>query len=155
MRNRQEVLDLFRELRPQAVIHAAAQPSHDLAAQRPFDDFDVNACGTLNLLESMRRYCREAPLVHFSSNKVYGDGPNRIRLKELASRWDYADPAYADGIEETFPIDQCKHSLFGASKVAGNILVQEYGRYFAMPTCCLRAGCLTGPVILPSSCTDS
>ena len=90
MRNRQEVLDLFRELRPQAVIHAAAQPSHDLAAQRPFDDFDVNASGTLNLLEGMRRYCPEAPLVHFSSNKVYGDAPNRIRLKELASRWDYA-----------------------------------------------------------------
>ena len=81
MRNRQEVLDLFRELRPQAVIHAAAQPSHDLAAQRPFDDFDVNACGTLNLLEGMRRYCPEAPLVHFSSNKVYGDAPNRIRLR--------------------------------------------------------------------------
>jgi CDP-paratose 2-epimerase len=145
MRNRQDVLDLFRELRPQAVIHAAAQPSHDLAAQRPFDDFDVNASGTLNLLEGMRRYCPDAPLVHFSSNKVYGDGPNQIRLKELASRWDYADPAYADGIEETFTIDQCKHSLFGASKVAGDILVQEYGRYFGMPTCCLRAGCLTGP----------
>jgi CDP-paratose 2-epimerase len=118
MRSRQEVLDLFRELRPQAAIHAAAQPSHDLAAQRPFDDFDVNASGTLNLLEGMRRYCPEAPLLHFSTNKVYGDAPNRIPLKELASRWDYADPAYANGIEENFTIDQSKHSLFGASKVA-------------------------------------
>ena len=145
IRNRQEILDLLRELRPQAVIHAAAQPSHDLAAQRPFDDFDVNACGTLNLLEGMRRSCPEAPLLHLSSNKVYGDAPNRIPLKELASRWDYADPAYSDEIEETFTIDQCKHSLFGASKVAADILVQEYGRYFGMPTCCLRAGCLTGP----------
>jgi CDP-paratose 2-epimerase len=145
MRSRQEVLDLFRELRAQAVIHTAAQPSHDLAAQRPFDDFDVNACGTLNLLEGMRRYCAETPLLHLSTNKVYGDAPNRIPLKELASRWDYADPAYADGIEEDFPIDQSKHSLFGASKVAGDILVQEYGRYFGMPTCCLRGGCLTGP----------
>jgi CDP-paratose 2-epimerase len=145
MRKRQEVLDLFRELRPRAVIHAAAQPSHDLAAQRPFDDFDVNASATLNLLEGMRRYCPEAPLVHFSSNKVYGDAPNRIRLKELATRWDYADPVYADGIGETFTIDQCKHSLFGASKAAADILVQEYGRYFGMPTCCLRASCLTVP----------
>jgi CDP-paratose 2-epimerase len=145
MRSRQEVLDLFRELRPQAVIHTAAQPSHDLAAQRPFDDFDVNASGTLNLLEGMRRCCPEAPLLHLSTNKVYGDAPNRIPLKELASRWDYADPAYADGIEEDFTIDQSKHSLFGASKVAGDILVQEYGRYFGIPTCCLRGGCLTGP----------
>ena len=145
MRSRQEVLDLFRELRPQAAIHAAAQPSHDLAAQRPLDDFDVNASGTLNLLEGMRRYCPEAPLLHFSTNKVYGDAPNRIPLKELASRWDYADPAYANGIGEDFTIDQSKHSLFGASKVAGDIIVQEYGRYFGMPTCCLRGGCLTGP----------
>ena len=145
IRSRQEVLDLFRELRPQAVIHTAAQPSHDLAAQRPFDDFDVNASGTLNLLEGMRRCCPEAPLLHLSTNKVYGDAPNRIPLKELASRWDYADPAYADGIEEDFTIDQSKHSLFGASKVAADILVQEYGRYFGMPTCCLRGGCLTGP----------
>jgi CDP-paratose 2-epimerase len=87
----------------------------------------------------MRRHCPEAPLLHVSTNKVYGDAPNRIPLKELASRWDYADPAYAGGIEETFTIDQCKHSLFGASKVAADILVQEYGRYFGMPTCCLRA----------------
>jgi CDP-paratose 2-epimerase len=127
------------------MIHTAAQPSHDLAAMRPFDDFDVNAGGTLNLLEAMRQFCRESPLVHLSTNKVYGDAPNSIKLKELATRWDYDDPDYMEGISEAFPIDQSKHSLFGASKLAADILVQEYGRYFAMPTCCLRGGCLTGP----------
>jgi CDP-paratose 2-epimerase len=145
MRNRAGVMALVRELRPNAVIHTAAQPSHDLAAKRPFDDFDVNAGGTLNLLEAMRAHCPEAPLVHLSTNKVYGDAPNRIAIKELATRWDYDDPQYANGIPETFSIDQSKHSIFGASKVAGDILVQEYGRYFNMPTCCLRGGCLTGP----------
>lgn len=145
MRHRQAVLELFRCIKPSAVIHAAAQPSHDLAARRPFDDFDINAGGTLNLLEAMRRVCPEAPLVHMSTNKVYGDAPNRIRLNELETRWDYDDPAFKDGITEDFPIDQSKHSLFGASKAAGDILVQEYGRYFGMPTCCLRGGCLTGP----------
>lgn len=145
IRNRQAVLDLFQRIKPQAVIHTAAQPSHDLAASRPFDDFDVNAVGTLNVLEAMRQNCPEAPLVHLSTNKVYGDAPNRIRMKELSTRWDYDDPSYTDGIKEDFTIDQSKHSLFGASKVAGDILVQEYGRYFGMPTCCLRGGCLTGP----------
>jgi CDP-paratose 2-epimerase len=145
IRNRQGVLALFKEVKPDAVIHTAAQPSHDLAAQRPFDDFDVNANGTLNLLESARRYCPEAPFVHLSTNKVYGDAPNRIRLKEHPKRWDYDDPAYSDGIAEDFQIDQSKHSLFGASKLAADIMVQEYGRYFSLPTCCLRGGCLTGP----------
>src|SRR5205814_10664416 len=107
--------------------------------------FDINAVGTLNLLQAARLNCPEAPFVHFSTNKVYGDAPNNIPLQELASRWDYADPKYLDGISETFTIDQSKHSLFGASKVAGDILVQEYGRYFGLPTCCLRGGCLTGP----------
>jgi CDP-paratose 2-epimerase len=145
MRDRAGVLDLVGTLRPSAIIHTAAQPSHDLAAQRPFDDFDVNAGGTLNLLEAARRHCPEAPFVHMSTNKVYGDRPNRIALKELETRWDYADPAYADGIAEDFSIDQSKHSIFGASKVAADVMVQEYGRYFQMPTCCLRGGCLTGP----------
>ncbi|HMP84263.1 MAG TPA: NAD-dependent epimerase/dehydratase family protein [Verrucomicrobiota bacterium] len=145
IRNRQAVLDLFKRIKPDAVIHTAAQPSHDLAASRPFDDFDVNAVGTLNVLEAMRQACPESPLVHLSTNKVYGDAPNRIRMKELPTRWDYDDPVYADGIKEDFTIDQSKHSLFGASKVAGDILVQEYGRYFGLPTCCLRGGCLTGP----------
>jgi CDP-paratose 2-epimerase len=145
VRDRGAVEALVKEARPQAIVHCAAQPSHDLAASRPFDDFDVNAVGTLNLLEAARRHCPESPFILMSTNKVYGDAPNRIALAETDSRWDYADPAYHDGIAEDFPIDQSKHSLFGASKVAADIMVQEYGRYFGMPTCCLRGGCLTGP----------
>jgi CDP-paratose 2-epimerase len=145
IRDRRGVSDLVAQLEPTAVLHAAAQPSHDLAASRPFDDFDVNAVGTLNLLEAVRRFCPQSPFVYLSTNKVYGDGPNRIRLTELETRWDYDDAAYADGIREDFSIDQSKHSLFGASKVAADIMVQEYGRYFGIPTCCLRGGCLTGP----------
>jgi CDP-paratose 2-epimerase len=145
IRDRNKVLALLRELKPDAIVHAAAQPSHDLAASRPFDDFDVNAVGTLNLLEAVRQARPESPFVHMSTNKVYGDAPNRIKLKELATRWDYDDPEYANGIRETFSIDHSTHSLFGASKVAADVLVQEYGRYFSMPTCCLRGGCLTGP----------
>ena len=145
IRDRQGVLDLVRTLKPAAIVHTAAQPSHDRAAAIPFDDFDTNAVGTLNLLEAARQACPEAPFVHLSTNKVYGDRPNTIALKELETRWDYDDPAYADGIDEDFSIDQSKHSLFGASKVAGDIMVQEYGRYFGLPTCCLRGGCLTGP----------
>ncbi len=145
IRQRDAVRAMVGQLKPDAVIHTAAQPSHDLAASRVFDDFDVNASGTLNLLEAMRHVCPDAPLVHLSTNKVYGDAPNRIQLKELPTRWDYDDPKYADGIAEDFTIDQSKHSLFGASKAAGDILVQEFGRYFNMPTCCLRGGCLTGP----------
>jgi len=145
IRDRAGVLDLVAELRPSAIIHTAAQPSHDLAASIPFDDFDTNAVGTLNLLEATRRFAKDAPFIHVSTNKVYGDAPNRIRLKETATRWDYDDPVYEHGIPETFSIDQSLHSLFGASKVAGDVMVQEYGRYFQMPTCCLRGGCLTGP----------
>lgn len=145
IRDRQGVLDLMAGLRPAVVVHTAAQPSHDRAAAIPFDDFDTNAGGTLNLLEAARRACPESPFVHMSTNKVYGDLPNTIRLKELPTRWDYDDPAFANGIPETFSIDQSKHSLFGASKVAADVMVQEYGRYFGMPTCCLRGGCLTGP----------
>ena len=145
IRDRQGVIDLIAEVRPDVIIHAAAQPSHDRAAAIPFDDFDTNAVGTLNLLEATRRACPESPFVHMSTNKVYGDRPNTIALKELETRWDYADPAYQHGIAEEFSIDQSKHSLFGASKVAADVMVQEYGRYFGMPTCCLRGGCLTGP----------
>jgi CDP-paratose 2-epimerase len=145
IRDRKKVLGLVKTVRPEAIIHSAAQPSHDLAATRVFDDFDVNAGGTLNLLEAVRLYCKESPFVHLSTNKVYGDAPNEIELVELDKRYDYADPAYKNGIAEDFRIDQSKHSLFGASKLAGDILVQEYGRYFDMPTCCLRGGCLTGP----------
>ncbi len=145
IRDRSRVLDLFETERFNAVIHCAAQPSHDRAAAIPFDDFDVNAVGTLNLLEANRRFSGESPFVHLSTNKVYGDAPNEISLVELQTRWEYADPTYVNGIPETFRIDQSKHSLFGASKVAADVMVQEYGRYFGMPTCCLRGGCLTGP----------
>ena len=145
IRDRQGVIDLIAEVRPDAIVHAAAQPSHDRAAAIPFDDFDTNAVGTLNLLEAARRASPESPFVHMSTNKVYGDRPNTIALKELETRWDYADPSYVHGLAEDFSIDQSKHSLFGASKVAADVMVQEYGRYFNMPTCCLRGGCLTGP----------
>jgi CDP-paratose 2-epimerase len=145
IRNRDGVLKLIAELKPNLIVHTAAQPSHDLAASRPLDDFDVNAVGTLNLLEATRRHAGNAVFVHMSTNKVYGDRPNTIRLRELPTRWDYDDPAFAAGIPEDFPIDQSKHSLFGASKVAADVMVQEYGRYFGLKTCCLRGGCLTGP----------
>jgi CDP-paratose 2-epimerase len=145
IRSRTDVLACVRSLRPQLIVHAAAQPSHDLAASRPFDDFDVNAVGTLNMLEAVRQHAAGAVFIHMSTNKVYGDAPNRIRLKELATRWDYDDPSYTNGIPETFTIDQSKHSIFGASKAAADVMVQEYGRYFGMKTCCLRGGCLTGP----------
>lgn len=145
IRDRQGVLDLIKKIKPDAIVHTAAQPSHDRAADIPFDDFDTNAVGTFNLLEASRRYCTDSPFVHLSTNKVYGDAPNEIDMVELETRWDYADEKYEHGIDESFRIDQCKHSLFGASKVSADISVQEYGRYFDMPTCVLRGGCLTGP----------
>ena len=145
IRDRAGVGELVKSLSPNLIVHTAAQPSHDLAATIPFDDFDVNAVGTLNLLEACRRHCRDAVFVYMSTNKVYGDGPNRIPLTELKNRWDYADQHREHGIPETFSIDQCLHSLFGASKVAADVMVQEYGRYFDIATCCLRGGCLTGP----------
>ena len=145
IRDRNAVDKTIKEVVPNVIVHAAAQPSHDLAAAIPFDDFETNAVGTLNLLETARRYCQDSPFIYMSTNKVYGDAPNSIPLEELPNRWDYSDPAFQDGIPEGFTIDQSKHSLFGASKVAADVMVQEYGRYFGMPTCCLRGGCLTGP----------
>lgn len=145
IRARGGVLELIRSVQPDIIVHAAAQPSHDRAAAIPFDDFDTNAVGTLNMLEAARQVCPEAPFIHMSTNKVYGDGPNRIAMGELETRWDYSDPAFEHGIPETFSIDHSTHSLFGASKAAADLIVQEYGRYFGMPTCCLRGGCLTGP----------
>jgi CDP-paratose 2-epimerase len=145
IRDRAAVLALIANIKPDAIVHTAAQPSHDRAAAIPFDDFDTNAVGTLNLLEAVRQSCPESPFVHMSTNKVYGDRPNSIDLQELETRWDYNDPNYSNGIPEGFSIDQSKHSLFGASKVAADVMVQEYGRYFGMPSCCLRGGCLTGP----------
>lgn len=145
IRDRDAVLKLIAELKPDAIVHTAAQPSHDKAAEIPFEDFDTNAVGTFNLLEATRRYSTQIPFIHMSTNKVYGDAPNEIEMVELDKRWDYANDDYANGIPENFRIDQTKHSLFGSSKVSADISVQEYGRYFNMPTVCLRGGCLTGP----------
>lgn len=128
------------------IIHTAAQPSHDWAARDPMMDFSVNANGTLNLLEATRQYCPEAPFIFTSTNKVYGDTPNRLPLVELETRWEIEpNHTYESGIREDMSIDQTLHSLFGASKVAADILVQEYGRYFELRTACFRGGCLTGP----------
>ena len=130
----------------ETVIHTAAQPSHDWAAREPHTDFGVNAVGTLNLLEATRQFCPEAVFIFTSTNKVYGDTPNRLPLIEQAKRWEIdASHPFQEGIDETMSIDQTKHSLFGASKVAADVLVQEYGRYFGMRTVCFRGGCLTGP----------
>ncbi len=145
IRDRTGLIALVALVKPDVIVHAAAQPSHDRAAAIPFDDFDTNAVGTLNLLEAARRACPDAPFIHMSTNKVYGDAPNLLPLVELETRWEFADPAMQNGIAETFTIDQSKHSLFGASKVAADVMVQEYGRYFGMQTCALRGGCLTGP----------
>jgi CDP-paratose 2-epimerase len=145
IRNRESLLTLVGEVSPQLIVHTAAQPSHDKAAGIPFLDFEVNALGTLHLLEAARQHCPESPFIHMSTNKVYGDRPNLIPMKETDTRWEYADPTFASGIPETLSIDQSMHSLFGASKVAADVMVQEYGRYFGMRTCCLRGGCLTGP----------
>ena len=145
IRNRLALLELVRQQRPDLIIHCAAQPSHDLAKDRPFDDFEVNAVGTLNLLEAARQYCTDSPFIFLSTNKVYGDAPNELPLVELATRYDYADFKQREGIDETCRLDACLHSLFGASKLAADVMVQEYGRYFGMPTVCFRGGCMTGP----------
>ncbi|MFA9405586.1 MAG: NAD-dependent epimerase/dehydratase family protein [Anaerolineales bacterium] len=145
IRDREAVMSTFSDSKFDMIVHAAAQPSHDLAAKRPFDDFDVNAVGTLNLLEACRQHSPDAIFIHMSTNKVYGDGPNKIKLEELPTRWEYADPDYELGIPEDFPVDHCLHSLFGASKLAGDVMAQEYGRYFGLRTGIFRGGCLTGP----------
>jgi CDP-paratose 2-epimerase len=145
IRAREGIGKLVRAVRPDLVIPCAAQPSHDLAASIPLDDFDTNAVGTVNLLEAARRECPDTVFIHMSTNKVYGDAPNRLQLTELETRYDYADPRYAGGIAEDFPIDQSLHSLFGASKAAADLMAQEYGRYFGMKVGIFRGGCLTGP----------
>jgi CDP-paratose 2-epimerase len=148
IRDEAEIRRLF-ERRGKAVgliIHAAAQPSHDWAAKEPLVDFDVNARATLVLLDAARQYCPEAPFIYMSTNKVYGDRPNTLPLRELETRWEITEGhPYTDGIDETLSVDRTLHSLFGASKLAADTLVQEYGRYFGMPTVCFRGGCLTGP----------
>ena len=146
IRDRSGIQQLFRETGPfELIVHCAAQPSHDLAARRPFDDFDVNATGTLNVLEATRLMSPESVFVLMSTNKVYGDAPNELPLTELATRYDYARAEDREGIAETMRIDRSKHSVFGASKVAADVMTQEYGRYFGVRTVCLRGGCLTGP----------
>lgn len=145
IRDRKTILELFEETPVEAVVHCAAQPSHDLAATRPLDDFDVNAVGTMNLLEACRQHRPDVVFAHLSTNKVYGDAPNFLPLRELEKRYDFERPEDFDGIREDFPIDNSKHSIFGASKVAADIMVQEYGKYFGMKTVCYRGGCLTGP----------
>jgi len=143
LRDRQAVRDLVKSERPEFIIHTAAQPSHDKAASIPYEDFDVNAVGTLNLLVAARDFCRDSPICFTSTNKVYGDRPNRLPLVEKETRFDYQDGR--DGIDESMSIDQCLHSLFGASKVAADVLCQEFARYFQMPIGIFRGGCLTGP----------
>ena len=143
IRDRQKVRDVLQQERPDFIIHTAAQPSHDKAASIPYDDFDVNALGTLNLLVAARDFCRDAPFCFTSTNKVYGDRPNTLPLVEKETRYDYAGGL--DGIDETMSIDSCLHSVFGASKVAADVMCQEFGRYFQMPVGVFRGGCLTGP----------
>jgi CDP-paratose 2-epimerase len=145
IRDRIALEALFRSQRFDLIVHCAAQPSHDKARDIPILDFEVNALGTVNLLEATRLHCPEAVFVFLSTNKVYGDAPNELPLKELATRWEYARPEDYDGISENCRIDRTLHSLFGASKAAADLVAQEYGRYFGMKVGIFRGGCLTGP----------
>jgi len=145
IRDRARLFELFRSERFDLIIHCAAQPSHDRAGSIPLVDFDVNAVGTLNLLEATRQYAADAVFIFMSTNKVYGDVPNELPLVETATRWDYAAPENYDGIDETCRLDRCLHSLFGASKAAADLVAQEYGRYFGLNVGIFRGGCLTGP----------
>jgi CDP-paratose 2-epimerase len=148
IRNREAIDKIFESYGKaiELVIHTAAQPSHDWAASEPFTDFDINATGTLNMIEATRRHCPEAVFIYTSTNKVYGDRPNTLPLEELETRYEIAEGhEYQEGIKEDMSVDTCLHSLFGASKLAADVVVQEYGRYFDMPTACFRGGTLTGP----------
>lgn len=145
VRDREGIFQLFQQSPFDLIIHCAAQPSHDKAAQIPILDFEVNALGTLNLLEATRLYCPDAVFIHMSTNKVYGDAPNELPVVELETRYDFARPADFEGVSETCRIDQTLHSLFGASKTAGDVMAQEYGRYFGLKVGIFRGGCLTGP----------
>ncbi|MBD2459686.1 NAD-dependent epimerase/dehydratase family protein [Oscillatoria sp. FACHB-1407] len=145
IRDRHSLFDLFKSISFDLVIHCAAQPSHDKACQIPILDFEVNAMGTVNLLEATRQFCPDAVFIHMSTNKVYGDAPNEVPRTELEKRFDYANPEDYHGISEECRIDRCLHSLFGASKTAADVVAQEYGRYFGMKVGIFRGGCLTGP----------
>lgn len=143
--NREIMLGVLRAVSPDVVIHAAAQPSHDKAADIPFEDFNINAVGTLNMLEATRLHAKHSVFIHVSTNKVYGDAPNFLSLNETERRYDFSDSKYLNGISESFSIDQSLHSLFGASKASADLVAQEYGRYFGMNVGVFRGGCLTGP----------
>jgi CDP-paratose 2-epimerase len=145
IRDREGVFSLFKSSDFDLIIHCAAQPSHDKARDIPLIDFDVNAVGTINLLEATRQSCPEAVFIHMSTNKVYGDAPNELALVELERRYDYAKPEDFNGISEECRIDRSLHSLFGASKLAGDVVAQEYGKYFGLKVGIFRGGCLTGP----------
>jgi CDP-paratose 2-epimerase len=145
IRNRKKIFDLIEKIKPKVVVHCAGQPSHDLAAKMPFEDFDINTGGTFNLLETTRLFSKKPIFIFLSTNKVYGDRPNFIKLIELKKRYQFCDKNFRNGVAEDLNIDQNTHSLFGASKLSADITVQEYGRYFGMQTCVLRAGCVTGP----------
>jgi len=144
IRNRSAIFDIFKQNPPDIIIHCAAQPSHDLAKDRPLDDFEVNALGTVNLLEATRQYAPDAAFVFASTNKVYGNSPNEIAIRELPTRWEYERPVDYNGVTEGCRIDNCLHSLFGASKASADIMCQEYGKYFGMKVGIFRAGCMTG-----------
>ena len=145
VRDRQRVANLYREVRPQVTIHCAAQPSHDLARQRRSEDFEINAVATLGLLEAAHENVPDSPFLFMSTNKVYGDAPNEMPLKELEMRWDYALPEHIQGVDERCRIDASTHSFFGVSKISADLMVQEFGRCYGMKTACFRGGCLTGP----------
>lgn len=146
IRNKEEIFNLLKEIKPNLIIHCAAQPSHDLAARLPLEDFTTNANGTLNLLEATRQHSPEAIFILMSTNKVYGDNPNKIELEELTTRYDYKSKEFKNGINESMSIDNCKHSLFGVSKASADLLAQEYGKYFGLKVGIFRGGCLTGPM---------
>lgn len=146
IRNYNKIYNLFKKIKPSVVIHCAAQPSHDYAARIPIVDFEINALSTLYLLEITKQLCKKSPFIFLSSNKVYGDSPNKILIKEKKNRWVIKEKKYKNGINENLSIDKSLHSLFGVSKASADLLVQEYGKYFGMFTCCIRGGCLTGPM---------
>ena len=145
IRARKKVFQLIEKIKPTVVVHCAGQPSHDLAAKIPFQDFDINTVGTFNLIETTRLFSKNPIFIFLSTNKVYGDAPNFIKIKELKKRYEFEEKNFRNGIAENLSVDQNTHSLFGASKLGADITVQEYGRYFGMQTCVLRAGCITGP----------
>ena len=145
IRDNLELVKIFKNNKIDAIVHAAGQPSHDAAASIPTDDLFINVIGTFNLLEFTRKYCPESPFIFLSTNKVYGDNPNQlVNMIETDFRYKIVDDAFPNGIHERLSIDQSTHSLFGVSKTSADLYVQEYGKYFGIPTCCLRAGCITG-----------